>query len=374
MHSQIVGVKWPQPAPFGPVCRPGGLPWNHGPFTQAIGYDVKIEPGSVAISMETYCIKTAKQLFGEHPEDIKSPACPMEPGTFLTTADCPTTEEDQIAVDALCPFNYLQWLGKAQFLATMVMFQITVACSNCGRVAARPSLPGRLLLKRLCKHAFGKKGYRHAIVYRKQLKAWFANRVLTSADASPPMSSHTEEHKALDKKLASARLGGVIAMNGGATDWWSFLTRKPVVNAPAAEVYAVHYMHRKLKKLLKLLSYFAKNGVDIPHFSQFAPMLIQQDCRAARFLLHNPKAAADAAAEPLCIYPMRQDTIEGIIGTFATKGGKGGDMAADGMSKALAGAEFVSFVNWNSGRQMWRPFDVEQWTSLLQGNNFAEMH
>jgi hypothetical protein len=55
---------------------------------------------------------------------------------------------------------------------------------------------------------------------------------------------------------------------------------------------------------------------------------------------------------------MRQDTIEGIIGTFATKGGKGGDMAADGMSKALAGAEFVSFVNWNSGRQMWRPFDL----------------
>jgi hypothetical protein len=147
-------------------------------------------------------------------------------------------------------------------------------------------------------------------------------------------------------------------MNGGAIDWWSFLTRKPVVHAPAAEVYAVHYMHRKLKKLLKLLSYFAKNGVDIPHFSQFAPMLIQQDCRAARFLLHNPKAVADAQAEPLCIYPMRQDTVDGVIGTFATKGGKGGDMAADGMSKALGGAEFKSFVSWNSGQQMWRPFDI----------------
>jgi hypothetical protein len=48
-------------------ARPGGLPWNYGPFTQATGYDVKIEPGSVTISMETYCIKTAKQLFGEHP-------------------------------------------------------------------------------------------------------------------------------------------------------------------------------------------------------------------------------------------------------------------------------------------------------------------
>jgi hypothetical protein len=56
---------------------------------------------------------------------------------------------------------------------------------------------------------------------------------------------------------------------------------------------------------------------------------------------------------------MRQGTIEeGIIGTFATKGGKGGGMAADGMSKALTGAEFVLFVNWNSGRQMWGPFDL----------------
>ena len=47
------------------------------------------------------------------------------------------------------------------------------------------------------------------------------------------------------------------------------------------------------------VSHLATHGVYVPHFENLAPVLIQQDCRAVRFLVHTPKTKMDLQADLL---------------------------------------------------------------------------
>ena len=101
---------------------------------------------------------------------------------------------------------------------------------------------------------------------------------------------------------------------------------------------------------MKSMSYLAKHGVYVPHFEHLAPVLVQQDCRAVRFLVHAPKTKMDLQAELLQTECMRDDVRSGMWGTVETK-------SDDGLTKAVGGKSFVKFVEGGAGLRHWRPID-----------------
>jgi hypothetical protein len=89
---------------------------------------------------------------------------------------------------------------------------------------------------------------------------WYYNRLLASADGSPPPKKMTASMLVRDEKLACARVGWIIICNGGMVACGTHLTRKPVAGAPSAEIHALHFLSRKIRVTMKLLSYFADSG------------------------------------------------------------------------------------------------------------------
>ena len=92
-------------------------------------------------------------------------------------------------------------------------------------------------------------------------------------------------------------------------------------------------------------------------FLFYPPVYIQQDCKATRQFVHNPKTKSDANTELLPFVDIREDILDGMYDTFKTRGGDGGDMACDGQTKATAGRDFKYNLGVGSGQMRMRPFD-----------------
>ena len=70
--------------------------------------------------------------------------------------------------------------------------------------------------------------------------------------------------------------------------------------------------------------------------------------------MHAPKTKMDLQSELIQMEGMRDDVRRGLWDTVQTKSG---DVAADGMTKAVGGKAFVRFVQFNTGLMKWRPID-----------------
>jgi hypothetical protein len=371
-ERMLAGVPKPEkmeftsehPSKHGPVGL--RLPFDSEPLDGALGLNIEVRQGAVALSLKDYIKKSTAQLFGgKTPSQVHSPRTPMEQGEYLTTADCPRSPEDfavvQHKIDQLpFEFDFRVWLGKLGYAAHVLMFPVAVAASNCGRVAGKGgSVPGINMLVRAVKWGFGTAGYAFEVVYTLQRKEnlWYLNRLLVSADASAPTRKMTSSLMRLDPKLTSARMGYTAVMNGGVIGYGTGLTAKPVSGAPSGETFALHFATRRIRSFLKFLSYMAKHGVYVPHFEHYAPVIIQQDCQAVQFALHTPKPRMLLQAELLQIANMQQDCKDGLYDTQDTPSG---DMASDILTKGLAGAAFANGVALNAGSRQWRPIDRER--------------
>ena len=177
------------------------------------------------------------------------------------------------------------------------------------------SVHGVRMLVRSCLWAFGSAGHAFEVVYSlpDREHVWYVNRLLVSADAASPTHKMTDALVQLDRKLASARTGYTAVMNGGVIGYGTHLTRKPVAGAPSGETHAIHHASRKVRVYLKFLSYLAQHGAYIPHHEHLAPVLIQQDCKAAQFLVHTPKPRMDGQAELLQLVNLQEDVRDGLV-------------------------------------------------------------
>jgi hypothetical protein len=349
----------------GPVSK--RLPFDFEELNGALGMNFHISRTTVVLTMKDYVVKTCAQLFvGKSPWEVGSPNTPMEKGEWLTTHDCPRTPEQHAVFDQKLRdlpydnFDFLVWLGKLQYAAHCLMYPVAVAASNCSRVASQGgSVQGLRMLIRACRWAFGSAGWGFSVTYRIQNKedVWYMNRLLVSVDASPPSKKVTPAQMQFDRKLGCARIGMIATINGGAVAYATFLTRGTVASAPSAELFGVHFASRQIRTYLKLLSYFGEHGFFVPHFELLAPVILQQDCRSAQFMVHTPKSNYDAQADLLQMENVRQDTKQGLLRVIDSRSG---EMASDLLTKATVGKDFSDGVKMSTGGMKWRPIDVEK--------------
>ena len=185
-----------------------------GAIKYCLGWEIKRDRKKrlLSINQEQYVLDSLKRFGFEGLTPAKTPACPH---TIMSEKMCPATDEERRQMKGI---PYLAALGTLLYLATSTRPDIAFAVSELARFAKNPGLDHWMGIKRVFRYLKGSSGF--GLMYGKGTK-----RVFGYVDSNYARCVDTRR----------SRYGGVLLLNGGATDWRSKMESIVALSSMEAE-------------------------------------------------------------------------------------------------------------------------------------------